>query len=110
MFLFVGVPDSNAKASIENARAAGISNVDVYMFPCPKCGNASGQVKDMGEFHLKVTLGDMHKRFMGMFCNTIIILINIMSILIFHWSEVSLIDGTLTFLGLFMLCVVDLLL
>ena len=44
-----GHPDPNAKYSIDSARAAGIEYVDVYMFPCPQCGNAAGQVKDMGE-------------------------------------------------------------
>lgn len=29
-----GALDMNAKANIANARAAGIANVDVYMFPC----------------------------------------------------------------------------
>ena len=40
-----GEPDSNAQQSIENAHSAGISTVDVYMFPCPSCGNCGGQVQ-----------------------------------------------------------------
>ena len=31
------------------ARAAGIQYVDVYMFPCPRCGDAFGQVDEMGK-------------------------------------------------------------
>ena len=53
LLFFVGQTDPNAKYNIENARAAGISNIDVYMFPCPKCGNPSGQVEDMGELGRK---------------------------------------------------------
>ena len=49
LFLLVGEPDENAKANIANARAAGLKYVDVYMFPCPSCGGAAGQVKAMGE-------------------------------------------------------------
>lgn len=41
-----GSPDPNAANSLYNAQAAGIS-ADVYMFPCPKCGDAAGQVDDM---------------------------------------------------------------
>lgn len=44
-----GEVDLNAVKNIKNARAAGISSVDVYMFPCPRCGNPSGQVKTMGK-------------------------------------------------------------
>lgn len=40
-----GIPDENAPASIRNVRSANISSVEVYMFPCPKCGNAQKQVE-----------------------------------------------------------------
>lgn len=44
-----GSPDKNAVISIANAKAAGISLVDVYMFPCPKClKSAKDQVNEMG--------------------------------------------------------------
>ena len=33
----VGSPDPNVASTVANARAAGISNVGVYMFPCPTC-------------------------------------------------------------------------
>ena len=46
---FAGEPDPNVKYNIKNARAAGFQYVDVYMFPCPTCGDAKGQVEDMGE-------------------------------------------------------------
>lgn len=33
----IGQPDMNAPATIQNARAANVDVVGVYMFPCPKC-------------------------------------------------------------------------
>lgn len=42
----LGKVDANAAKTIKNARAAGISNVDGYIFPCFKCGNPRGQVQD----------------------------------------------------------------
>lgn len=45
-----GAPDSAAPLTIANARAAGFQDVDVYMFPCPKCSkSARDQVDEMGE-------------------------------------------------------------
>ena len=45
-----GVSDSNASATIANARSVGLKNVDVYLFPCPKCDkSASDQVSEMGK-------------------------------------------------------------
>lgn len=45
-----GEPDPDAAATIANAKAAGIENADVYMFPCPKCSKSAGeQVNDMGK-------------------------------------------------------------
>jgi len=41
----VGRPDPNAPGTVKNAWAGGMAHVDVYMFPCPKCGNAAGQVQ-----------------------------------------------------------------
>eukprot|EP01006_Ploeotia_vitrea_P014550 TRINITY_DN39495_c0_g1_i2.p1 TRINITY_DN39495_c0_g1~~TRINITY_DN39495_c0_g1_i2.p1 ORF type:complete len:205 (-),score=93.70 TRINITY_DN39495_c0_g1_i2:181-795(-) len=38
-----GEPDTNAPATVAAAWAGGMAHVDVYMFPCPKCGNAAGQ-------------------------------------------------------------------
>ncbi len=47
----VGEPDRSASSTITNAKAAGFNNVDVYMFPCPKCSkSARDQVSEMGEF------------------------------------------------------------
>lgn len=43
----VGRPDPNAAASINNAWNAGMEHVDVYMFPCPTCGNPEGQVSSL---------------------------------------------------------------
>ena len=46
-----GEPDPNAIHTIANARDAGFEYIDVYMFPCPKCGkSASEQVKEMGKY------------------------------------------------------------
>src|SRR3989338_50428 len=44
-FQSTGNPDANCPTSVANAHNAGISPVDVYMFPCPKCSaSASSQV------------------------------------------------------------------
>lgn len=46
----IGKPDSDAIHTIANAREAGFENIDVYMFPCPKCSkSASEQVREMVE-------------------------------------------------------------
>jgi len=39
-----GYVDPNGKANVANARAGGMKYVDIYMFPCVKCGNPGGQV------------------------------------------------------------------
>ena len=45
-----GSPDSAASSTIYNAKAAGFNNIDVYMFPCPKCSkSAKDQVSEMGK-------------------------------------------------------------
>lgn len=36
--------DPNAVSTIKAARAAGIADVDVYLFPCVPCGDPAGQV------------------------------------------------------------------
>jgi len=47
----IGSPDPNVVATTENAHDAGVSRVDIYMFPCPQCA-ASGtdQVKQLKEY------------------------------------------------------------
>ncbi|CAF2849884.1 unnamed protein product [Rotaria sp. Silwood2] len=40
----VGVIDLNSAQTIKNARAAGLNNVDAYLFPCFSCGDAPQQV------------------------------------------------------------------
>ncbi len=40
-----GRPDPNAVKTIKNARNAGISYVDGYIFPCKRCGNPKSQVQ-----------------------------------------------------------------
>jgi len=39
--------DTNAPATLAAAHSAGITSVDIYMFPCPTCGNAANQVQTM---------------------------------------------------------------
>eukprot|EP01114_Cavostelium_apophysatum_P023284 TRINITY_DN8722_c0_g1_i2.p1 TRINITY_DN8722_c0_g1~~TRINITY_DN8722_c0_g1_i2.p1 ORF type:complete len:505 (+),score=91.26 TRINITY_DN8722_c0_g1_i2:30-1517(+) len=39
-----GQPDPNAPSTVANAWSAGLTHVDVYMFPCFSCGNPGGQV------------------------------------------------------------------
>jgi hypothetical protein len=41
-----GTPDHNVVETVASAWAGGLAHVDVYMFPCPTCGNAKGQVAD----------------------------------------------------------------
>ena len=38
--------DPNVVTNIKNARAAGITDIDVYMFPCVPCGSPRKQVRD----------------------------------------------------------------
>uniref|UniRef100_A0A6B2LI18 lysozyme n=1 Tax=Arcella intermedia TaxID=1963864 RepID=A0A6B2LI18_9EUKA len=42
-----GSVDPNVATNIQNARSAGFSYVDVYLFPCVPCGNAAGQMSDL---------------------------------------------------------------
>ena len=45
-----GEPDPNAPGTIANCKAAGFQYLDVYLFPCPRCGkSASEQVSEMGK-------------------------------------------------------------
>jgi len=39
-----GSVDPNCASNVKYAKAAGIKNVDVYLFPCFSCGNPAGQV------------------------------------------------------------------
>lgn len=41
-----GNVDPTAKANLAAAHSAGISNVDLYFFPCAPCGNAASQAAD----------------------------------------------------------------
>ncbi|EFA80366.1 hypothetical protein PPL_07200 [Heterostelium album PN500] len=45
-----GFIDPNCGNSIYNAWIAGFTWIDVYMFPCPKCGNATGQVNTLVKY------------------------------------------------------------
>ena len=53
----LGKPDPDAIRTIANARDAGFEDIDVYMFPCPKCEkSASEQVKEMGKYSYLYTV------------------------------------------------------
>ena len=41
-----GSPDYNAAGTIKAARAAGVSDVSAYIFPCVSCGDGGKQVND----------------------------------------------------------------
>mmetsp|Transcript_4056 Transcript_4056/g.9985 ORF Transcript_4056/g.9985 Transcript_4056/m.9985 type:complete len:144 (-) Transcript_4056:357-788(-) len=45
-----GSPDTNAPHTVYNAWDGGMKHVDVYFFPCYKCGNAAGQVKSAVDY------------------------------------------------------------
>ena len=45
-----GAVDSNCAKSVANAWSGGMSYVDAYMFPCPSCGNAAGQAKELKDY------------------------------------------------------------
>eukprot|EP00026_Physarum_polycephalum_P017640 Phypoly_transcript_18933.p1 GENE.Phypoly_transcript_18933~~Phypoly_transcript_18933.p1 ORF type:complete len:235 (+),score=54.12 Phypoly_transcript_18933:25-705(+) len=46
----VGSVDPNCASSVANAWAGGMSNVAIYFFPCPTCGDAAGQVNTMNSY------------------------------------------------------------
>ena len=60
----LGEPDPSAAINLANAKAAGIENADVYMFPCPKCSkSAKEQVDEMSKwFTLKSTSNKFWKQ------------------------------------------------
>jgi len=43
----VGQVDPACAGSVASAHAGGVDSVHAYMFPCPTCGNARGQVTDL---------------------------------------------------------------
>lgn len=54
-----GNPDHNCAQSVANAWAAGFEHVDIYMFPCPQCGNARLQVQRLYEHSRNIRFGQM---------------------------------------------------
>jgi len=54
-----GNPDYNCPQSVANAWAGGMEYVDIYMFPCPSCGNARAQVQQLHDFVSDVKYGLM---------------------------------------------------
>ncbi|CAF3328867.1 unnamed protein product [Rotaria socialis] len=46
----VGIVDSNSAQTIKNARAAGFTHVDAYLFPCFPCGDAPQQVIEVIDY------------------------------------------------------------
>ena len=45
-----GQVDGNCAQSVANAWAGGMQYVDLYLFPCPQCGNAYGQVETLRNY------------------------------------------------------------
>jgi len=45
----LNIVDDNCAESVARAWAAGMKHVDLYMFPCPKCGDYEGQVKKLDD-------------------------------------------------------------
>ena len=43
-YMSTGEVDPNCASSVQKAWNSGLERVDLYMFPCPTCGNAAGQV------------------------------------------------------------------
>ena len=54
-----GRPDDNCAQSVANAWNAGFEHVDIYMFPCPTCGNARGQVQQLYDYARYINYGQM---------------------------------------------------
>lgn len=46
-FRSVGVVDEWCTENVRRAWKAGLKSVDLYFFPCVKCGNASGQMAQL---------------------------------------------------------------
>ena len=46
----LGHVDPNCAASVQKAWNAGMKHVDLYMFPCPKCGSAAKQVTQLHDY------------------------------------------------------------
>ena len=45
-----GAPDTACPGTVAAAWAGGMKHVDVYMFPCPSCGDAAGQISKLKAF------------------------------------------------------------
>jgi len=54
-----GNPDQNCPQSVANAWSGGFEYVDIYMFPCPQCGNARSQVQQLWDFASDIKFGLM---------------------------------------------------
>jgi len=54
-----GNPDKNCAQSVANAWSGGMEHVDIYMFPCPQCGNAKGQVQALWNHAKNIKYGQM---------------------------------------------------
>ena len=46
----IGSVDVACPGSVQRAWAAGFKHVDIYLFPCVKCGNATNQVATLKEY------------------------------------------------------------
>ena len=46
----IGSVDTSCPQSVRLAWNAGFKNVDIYIFPCVKCGNATGQIATLYDY------------------------------------------------------------
>jgi hypothetical protein len=58
-FCSTGNPDHNCPQSVSNAWSGGMEHVDIYMFPCPQCGNAKSQVQSLYNHAKNIKYGQM---------------------------------------------------
>jgi hypothetical protein len=58
-YMSTGKVDPNCAASVNNAWSGGMDHVDIYMFPCPKCGNAKGQIQTLYNAAKNIKYGQM---------------------------------------------------
>jgi len=49
-YMSVGRVDPECAASVQKGWNSGLAHVDLYMFPCPRCGNAAKQVTDLHNY------------------------------------------------------------
>lgn len=53
--------------TIYNAWDGGMKDVDIYFFPCPRCGDPAGQVRDQVEYLAKYNITSRYDELSNMF-------------------------------------------